>query len=264
MDASVRALLFDVFGTCVDWRTTVTHALHDSCQKCLSSPNHTLSPDLQSQCQKMTLEDWGRFAQEWRNTYKAFTRSYGGKKDIPFKNIDEHHFDSLNDLISKHGIQGLWSEEEIRTLSLIWHKLTPWKDSVAGMAALNTRFETATLSNGNVSLLEDLRSSSGIEFKSLFSGEMFGAYKPHPSVYLGAAAKLGLLPSECAMAACHLNDLQAAHQLGFRAVYVERSREEDWNEAEVEEARKAGWVDVWVTVEEDGFLAAAEKMGIET
>jgi len=85
-------------------------------------------------------------------------------------------------------------------------------------------------------------------------------YKPNPKVYLGAAKSLGLQPEECGMVAAHLNDLDGARKCGFRTIYVERAREEAWDEDKVAQTKEAGWVDVWVTEDEHGFVTVAEKL----
>lgn len=123
--------------------------------------------------------------------------------------------------------------------------------------------DTCTLSNGNLSLLGDLRTHSTIPFTHLFSAELFGTYKPSPRVYLGAAEKLQLPPHQCAMVAAHLNDLKAARDNGLKTIYVERPDEEEWSKEEVEKAR--GWVDLWISSGNDnkGFITVAEKLGIE-
>jgi hypothetical protein len=125
--------------------------------------------------------------------------------------------------------------------------------------------DTCTLSNGNLSLLGDLRTFSGIPFTHLLSAEMFGTYKPSPKVYLGAAEKLELHPNQCVMVAAHLNDLKAAKENGLQTVYVERPDEEDWGADEVEQARQGGWVDLWISSKDGsrGFITVAEKLGID-
>jgi len=124
---------------------------------------------------------------------------------------------------------------------------------------------TCTLSNGNLSLLADLRTFSEIPFTHVFSAEEFGTYKPAPEVYTGAAKKLELRPTQCVMVAAHLNDLKAAKQNGFQTIYVERRAEEDWDENEVQKAKQEGWVDLWVSGKDGGkgFIAVAEKLGID-
>ncbi|KAI4942407.1 hypothetical protein J4E86_010210 [Alternaria arbusti] len=253
-----KALLFDIFGTCVNWRSTVTTALSQCAHTSLNSATASLASRLRLRASEMSDEHWGQFAQQWRNSYKAFTKQLAADPSIPWVSVDDHHLSALKKLITEWELEGLWDEEEIRALSLIWHQLDPWDDSVAGMALLNQGgFHTCMLSNGNLSLLSDLRAYSRIPFTHIFSAEMF--------VYLGAAEKLGLRPQECAMVAAHLNDLKAAKGCGLRTVYVKRAQEEDWNDEVVEEARREGWVDVWIDMKEGskGFVTVAEKLGVK-
>jgi 2-haloacid dehalogenase len=255
-----RGFLFDVFGTCVDWRLSVIRELIETSNSSLASSS-AIPGSTRTTASRLTSEDWGRFAQEWRNTYKAFTTAIAADKTIPFKTVDQHHLDALQDLIKSWNLTGLWTTSEIERLSLVWHRLDPWPEAVAGIKALNAIAPTATLSNGNVGLLEDLRTHSGLEFTHLFSGEMWNSYKPDPKVYLGAVEKLSISPGEAVMVAAHLKDLQAAKSNGLQTIYVERPLEEDFSSDQVEQARAAGFVDIWVSLREDGFLAAAEKIG---
>ncbi|KAF2495706.1 haloacid dehalogenase [Lophium mytilinum] len=258
-----KALFFDVFGTCVDWRTTVTDALELGSHRALDSAEKSLSSAVRLKASNMTVEDWGNLAQEWRNTYKRFTKTLAADPSLHWKTIDDHHLDSIRELLAEWKLEGLWADEEVRALSLIWHRLNPWLDSSPGITELNRLFQTATLSNGNFSLLNDLTAHAQMKFTHIFSAELFGAYKPSPTVYLGAASALHLQPSDCAMVAAHLNDLKAAKSHGMQVIYVERPREEDWSKEEVEQARRDGWVDLWITNEEDGFLTMAQKLGVK-
>jgi 2-haloacid dehalogenase len=257
-----RALLFDVFGTCVDWRSTVTNALYKATREALDSPVSSVASATRIKATNMSLEDWGKFAQEWRNTYKVYVKTIAHDPTLPVKTIDEHHFDSLLKLLTEWGLESLWKPHELQTISLIWHHLDPWADSENGIKALNTKFWTCTLSNGNLSLLNDLKVHAKLEFTYVFSAEQFQTFKPNPAVYHGAAKKLEVRSDECVMVAAHLSDLQAAKSCGYQTVYVERPQEEDWEPERVERAKTEGFVDVWVTQEEDGFIAVAEKLGI--
>lgn len=259
----IKGLFFDVFGTCVDWRGTVTRGLHDASSKALNAATSSIATTVRMKASDMTIEDWGIFAQAWRNTYKVFTKKLANDPTMTWKTVDEHHHDSLIQLLQENGLEGLWNPEEVREISLIWHRLDPWADSVLGVEEMNKLFYTCTLSNGNMALLDDLRAYSRIPFTHILSAEMFGSYKPAPRVYLGAAEKMGLKPSECAMVAAHLYDLKAAKALGFSTVYVWRPEEEDMPVDQVEQARKDGWVDVWVDKGNDGFVTAAEKLGVQ-
>ena len=258
-----RALLFDVFGTCVDWRSTVTNALDDAAHKTLNSATASIPLAVRVKASRMSKDDWGQFAQQWRNTYAHFTLSLAVKPLLKWKTVDEHHHDSLKELLAEWKLDGLWTAEEVREMSLVWHRLDPWPDSENGIKALNTVCWTCTLSNGNISLLNDLKAHAKLEFTHVFSAEEFGSYKPNPAVYLGAVKKLGLAPKDCAMVAAHLGDLQAAKACGLQTVYVERPQEEGFDAERIEAARKDGSVDMWITVDEYGFLGAAEKLGIQ-
>ncbi|EGP86856.1 uncharacterized protein MYCGRDRAFT_43351 [Zymoseptoria tritici IPO323] len=265
-DPQPKGLFFDVFGTCVDWRKTVTDTLYKSAKEALDSSS-SISSDVRSRASAMTYEQWGEIAQEWRNTYYAFTRAIANDASLRYKTVDQHHLEALQEILSNRGLVtsdstgSLWNEEKVLQLSLVWHYLDPWSDTVQGLAMLNKKFTTATLSNGNVALLEDMKAHAKMPFTHIYSSEMFQSYKPSPKVYLGAAEKMGLKPEECMMVAAHLDDLKHAKSNGFWTLYVERPREERNPEWLAEEAK--GWVDVWVKMEEDGFVAAAEKLGIE-
>src|ERR1700712_3460669 len=224
-----RAFLFDVFGTCVDWRTTVTNGLYTATHKSLNSVSSSIASTVRLRAIDMTVEEWGRFAQEWRDTYKVFTKSRAKDSTLPIKTVDQHHLDALQELLAFWKLEGLWNPIELLNVSLIWHRLEPWADSKEGIAALNGLGWTCTLSNGNTSLLHDLQIYTNLGFTRLFSAEDFGTFKPNKAVYLGAAEKLGVPPSQCFMVAAHLADLKAAKGCGYRTVYVERPMEEGWD-----------------------------------
>lgn len=228
-------------------------------QKALDAANVHTPEQVRQRASAMTVADWAKFAAEWRQTYYTFTRTLAANPGAaPYKTVDEHHLDSLKDLLVQYDLQGLWTEEQVHDMSLVWHRLDPWPDTVEGIKTLNTKFQTSTLSNGNVKLLTDMAQHAKLDWTHVLSSEMFKSYKPDPKVYLGAAEKLGLQPEQCAMVAAHLNDLKAAKGCGFRTVYVTRRQEEQWDP---ESERKQGYVDVWVEENEHGFLTAAEKLG---
>jgi 2-haloacid dehalogenase len=99
---------------------------------------------------ELTEAHWARFAQEWRNSYKVFTKKLADDTSVPWMSVDDHHLKSLQELIAKWEMEGLWDEEETKALSLVWHSLEPWEDSARGVEMLNQRFATCTLSNGNM------------------------------------------------------------------------------------------------------------------
>lgn len=176
---------------------------------------------------------------------------------MTWKTVDQHHLDSLRELLAARGLYNLWSAATVEDLSLIWHRLEPWSDTNAGLAALNDLgLQTTTLTNGNLALIGNMVSHSKMPFQHVLSAEMFNSYKPNPAVYLGAAEKLGLKPEECGMVAAHLGDLEAAQKCGFGTVYVERPEEE--REEHLRE--KEGLVDVWVEMDGEGFVEVARKL----
>ncbi|KAG9245062.1 haloacid dehalogenase [Calycina marina] len=259
-----KALSFDVFGTVVDWRKSVTAKLMDSAASKISialSSKDTSDRD-DGRMLKLEEQDWNVFAQDWRNTYKQFTRNFV-PGETEWRDIDTHHYLSLIDLLKERELDGIYTDAEVKDISLIWHFLDPWEDSSSGIRKLGSTFITCTLSNGNISLLEDLNKHGDLCFKKLQSSANFKAYKPHPSTYQGAAKAMDLATSEVAMVAAHLNDLKAARSCGFKTIYIERKREEDWK-TDSEEYRDAkSFVDMWVKEGEGGLLEVARRFGCE-
>lgn len=255
--SQVRALVFDVFGTVVDWRSSVTEELAScAARKAASSPSSSTALGL------LSREDWAVFAQEWRDTYKAFVKGFVPGK-TPWKDIDAHHLDSLCELLRARGLDNVYSSAETIELSRVWHRLRPWQDSSAGIFRLGSRFVTSTLSNGNRTLLQDLDKFGSLGFHRLLSAEDFKRYKPHPDVYLGAVSELGLQEAcHVALVAAHLSDLKAAKGVGMRTIYVERPAEEDWEEHEARYEDARDWVDVWIPDGGHGFLDLAEALGV--
>ncbi|KAI1500812.1 HAD-like domain-containing protein [Biscogniauxia marginata] len=258
----IKALTFDVFGTVVDWRSTVHGQLVSRTRAKIRSPSFGTLPDaLKSRLRATTDDDWARFAQEWRDSYMEFTRSFvPGESE--WKDIDTHHYDSLVELLSRWELAGVFTDDEVRSLSLVWHDLKPWDDAPTGIRILGTRLVTSTLSNGNPSLLHDLDQHGGLGFRRIMSTAEFGTYKPHPSTYLGAVKALECRPEQVAMVAAHLGDLQAARSHGLRTIYVERPQEEAWGRDEDRYKDARSWVDLWVGEKENGFVEVARRLGI--
>ncbi|KAI5860260.1 haloacid dehalogenase [Durotheca rogersii] len=263
----VKALTFDVFGTVVDWRSSVEAELAQRAAEKLALPaSASLPAAAGARLAAMTSGDWAAFAQEWRESYYAFTRGFVPGSSSAWKDVDEHHLESLLALLDARGLADVFSEDEARELSRAWHRLRPWPDAVPGLRRLGAaRFVTATLSNANRELLSDLDAyagGGGLGFARILSAADFTAYKPHPRTYLGAAAALGLRPDEVAMVAAHLGDLAGARACGLRTIYVERPGEEAWDPAEERYVEARRWVDLWVAEQEGGFLEVARRLGI--
>lgn len=257
-NAGTKAFFFDVFGTCVDWRTSVTNELVNASTRAIDS-SHTASEAAKSAARKFTRRDWADIAAQWRSTYYKFTRELAADPDANFKTVDQHHHDALVDILAEHGLSELFTEAELRHLAFAWHRLDSWADTNEGLKILGQHFSICTLSNGNVSLLEDMQRHSGMVFTHTFSSEMFGTYKPNPKVYLGAAEKVDAKPHEVVMVAAHLQDLKAAKGCGLQTAFIERPEEEF---GDMEEARKEGYVDLWISEGQGGFLGMTKAIGL--
>jgi 2-haloacid dehalogenase len=203
---SVRALTFDVFGTVVDWRTSVARQLREF------GARHGLEAD------------WEAFTDEWR--YDGYI---GGiqqvrKGELAFQTAGSLHRRKLEAMLADRGINAI-PEADVATLNLAWHYLDPWPDSVEGLKRLKSKFIISTLSNGEVRLLVDMAKYAGLAWDCILSAELTGAFKPEPSCYLNAARFLGLEPHEVMMVAAHKGDLKAAQAVGFQAAFVPRPLE---------------------------------------
>ncbi len=203
--ADTKALLFDVFGTVVDWRNSIIR----------EGEWLNRSRDLDV--------DWARFADRWRGMYQpAMEQVRSGAR--PWTVLDALHRESLDVLIQEFGLQDL-DDKERDHLNRVWHRLDPWPDSVAGLNRLKRRFIIAPLSNGNVSLLVNMARYAGLPWDLVLGAEIAGHYKPQPEAYLTAARLLDLPPARCMMVAAHNDDLQAAARLGFATAFIARPTE---------------------------------------
>lgn len=254
--AGVKALAFDVFGTCVNWHKTTTEELTTSLASKAASPS--LPAPLRERAAALSPKDCAVLAEQWAIAYGKFTSSFVPGV-TPWKDVDAHRRETLGELLEKRGLREAYSDEEIKELSFVWHRLEPWHDAAEGLRRLQARFVTATISNGTQENLRNLNKMVDDEFMVILSAADFKAYKPNPAVYEGVIASLGVQPGEVAVVAAHLFDLEAAKKCGMKTVYVERPDEEAWEKERVEEAK--GWVDVWVSVEEAGFLELARRLG---
>jgi 2-haloacid dehalogenase len=201
---SPRALAFDVFGTVVDWRSSVIRELEDFGQR------HGVQ------------QDWPRFADDWRDGY-APAMDRVRKGELAWTRIDDLHRMILAELLAGAGISV--SDAEVDELNRAWHRLDPWPDSVAGLTRLKEKFTITTLSNGNMSLLTNMAKRAGLPWDCVISAELFHHYKPDREAYLGCADLLGVAPDELMLVAAHPGDLRAARDAGLRTGYVARPLE---------------------------------------
>lgn len=205
MPPPVKALTFDVFGTVVDWRSTLIRE-----GEALGRA-HGLAAD------------WAALADAWRDGYgPAMNRVRNG--DLPWKTIDELHRIILDGLLERFGIDSLDEDAKAR-FNRVWHRLDPWPDAVEGIGRLKRKYIVASLSNGNVALLVNMAKRAGIPWDAVLSSELAGRYKPDREVYLKAADLLGLHPREVMMVAAHKGDLRAAARAGLKTAFVPRPDE---------------------------------------
>lgn len=203
--ASVKALLFDTFGTVVDWRGSI------------------IEEGTAWGKAKGINVDWARFADRWRAGY-APSMEKVRKGEMPWTNLDHLHRALLENLLTEFHIEGL-SEEEKDHWNRVWHRLTPWPDSVAGLTRLKKKYTIAPLSNGNVALLADMAKHAGIPWDLILSAELAKHYKPDREAYLTAVSLLELKPEEVMMCAAHRGDLAAARSFGLRTGFIHRPHE---------------------------------------
>lgn len=199
------AIVFDTFGTVVDWRGSLIAGLTDYGHK------------------RGISADWPALVDAWRQAYHpSMNRVRSG--ELPWTRLDDLHRASLDRLVAEQGITGL-TEDDLRHINLGWHRLRPWPDSVPGLMRLKQRFIIGPLSNGNVALLANMAKFAGLPWDMIFGSDLFGHYKPDPETYLGVAKLLDLPPGKVMMAAAHNADLAAAKAQGLMTAFFPRPTE---------------------------------------
>jgi len=201
----IRALVFDVFGTLVDWRSCIAREA-----RAALSPN---CPTL----------DGEAFADAWRARYQPSMEEVRSGR-LPFSKLDALHRRNLDRVLSDFGLDGV--PEPVRAaLNLAWHRLDAWPDVGPGLARLHERFRIAPCSNGNISLMADLARRNGWHWDAILGAELARDYKPKPVVYLSAAAAFDCDPGQTMMVAAHSSDLEAAAAAGLRTAFISRPDE---------------------------------------
>jgi 2-haloacid dehalogenase len=200
-----KALVFDVFGTVVDWRTSVSREVR------------------QLATRKGLRVDAEKFADAWRAGYMpSMNRVRTG--ELPWTRLDDLHRMTLEQTLAEFGVPGL-TEEERDFLNRAWHRLEPWPDAVNGLTRLKKKFIIAPLSNGNIALITNMAKHAGLPWDCVLGAELVRHYKPDPEVYRSAAELLALSRGEVVMVAAHLRDLRAAKAEGLRTAFVVRPDE---------------------------------------
>ena len=204
-DRLPSAIVFDVFGTVVDWRSSLIAELSAfGAARGISA-------------------DWAGLVDQWRGAYRP-SMDRVRKGEMPWTRLDDLHRASLDRLVASFVIDGL-SEDDLRHINRGWHRLAPWPDSVPGLARLKQRFIIGPLSNGNLSLLTNMAKHAGLPWDVVFGSDLFGHFKPDPETYLGVCRLLDLPPDQVMMAAAHNSDLTAARGLGLMTAFFPRPTE---------------------------------------
>jgi len=233
----IRACLFDVFGTVVDWRTSVSRDLA------------AFGAD-----KGIGGVDWLEFAVEWRKLYQpSMEEVRSGRR--PFTILDLLHRESLVKLVARYRISAL-SESDVDHMSRAWHRLDPWPDAVPGLTRLKKKYIIAPCSNGNIALMVNMAKRAGLPWDCILGAETARAYKPMPDAYLNSCRQLDLAPSCVMMVAAHNNDLKAAKAQGLRTAFVARPAEHGPGQT-TDLAPDAGCVDVPAA----DFVELAQKLG---
>jgi 2-haloacid dehalogenase len=236
-DMDVKALIFDVFGTVVDWHGSIIE-----------------EGNAWGKAKGINI-DWARFADRWRAGYVPIMDRVR-KGDLPWTKLDDLHRMLLDDLLQEFKIEGL-SEEEKAHWNRVWHRLKPWTDSVPGLTRLKKKYTIAPCSNGNVALLNDMAKYSGLPWDLILGAELARHYKPDREAYLISVSLIGLKPGEVMMCAAHSNDLRAAREFGLRTGFIYRPDEYGNGGLRQADTAKPGDFDV---VSQD-ILDLAWKMG---
>ncbi len=200
----LRALFFDVFGTLVDWRSSVAR----EAERILKPLGYNL--------------DWAAFADAWRAEYQPGMEEVRAGR-IPFSKLDVLHRRNLERFAPRFGLS--LSSDVLHELTLAWHRLDAWPEVPAALARLKTKYLIAPVSNGNISLMVDLARRNGLPWDAILGAEVAGDYKPKPRVYTAACEAFDLAPAQCMMVAAHSSDLAAAAACGLRAGHIARPDE---------------------------------------
>lgn len=235
--ANVKALVFDTFGTVVDWRNSV------------------IAEGMAWGKAKGLNVNWADFADRWRLGYRPAMDKVR-KGEIPWTRLDDLHRMILDDLLKEFKIEGLTEEEKV-SWTHAWRRLKPWPDSVEGLTRLKKKYVIAPLSNGNIALMTNLAKFGGLPWDAILGSELARHYKPDREVYVSAYYYLDLKPEEVMMCAAHTADLQAARSSGLRTGFIHRPTEYGNGHVRVPDTAQPGDFDVV----SESIIDLAQQMG---
>jgi 2-haloacid dehalogenase len=235
----IRAVLFDVFGTVVDWRTGIIKDVGTF------AAAHRL--DLNAE----------QFADDWRGLYQpAMEMVRSGSRE--YTQLDVLHRENLEQVLKDHDVdtQAL-TGDDVERLNRAWHRLPAWPDSVGGLTAIRRTYIVGPLSNGNTSLLLDMAKHAGLPWDVIIGSDLTRAYKPAPAAYLRTAEILGVAPGELMLAAAHNTDLDAAQRAGLATAFVSRPTEH--GPAQASDLAPTGSWDILATSIDDLALQLSDQ-----
>jgi len=235
--ASIKAITFDVQGTCVDFYQPILRAG--------AAINR----------EKRLLIDWAALSADWRELYRrSMDRVIAGDRD--WIRVDCIYREALDELLETRGLSDRFSAVERDELNAVWTRLDPWPDAVEGLARFRRHFLTATLSNAGMSSVIALVKNANLPFDAILTAELAKSYKPAPAVYQLAVDFLGHRPEQILMVACHKYDLKAARAFGMRTAFVARPLE--FGPAVAPDTAFENWFDVYAT----SFVDLADRLDV--
>jgi 2-haloacid dehalogenase len=235
---NLKALVFDVFGTVVDWRGSL------------------IAEGIAWGKEKGLDVNWDDFADRWRLGYQpAMDDVRSGR--LPWTRLDDLHRRILDEILPQFGITGL-SESEKSHWAHVWRRLKPWPDSAEGLTRLRRKYIVAPMSNGNVALMAHLAKFGGMTWDAILGAELVQHYKPDPQTYLSAPYLLDLKPADVMMCAAHVSDLRAARSHGLRTGFIHRPLEYGSHRKELADKAQPGDFDLVAS----NIVELAEQLGV--
>ena len=207
MDISkIKFLIFDTFGTVVDWHGQIVE-----------------EGEVLGRKYDFVI-DWHKFANDWRMSYFDATRAIAaGTRE--WEKIDSVFEKIMYELLDKYKIIGIIPEEELQGFSTVWHRLKGWDDTVEGLRRLKSKYMIGPFTNGDFRLILDMAKNADLNWDFIITADIFKKFKPDPSIYVDVVKFLDVDPEEVMMVAAHPFDLDGAVEVGCATAYVTRPEE---------------------------------------
>jgi 2-haloacid dehalogenase len=232
---NVKAIAFDVQGTCVDFYQPILRAG--------AAVNRDKGLDV----------NWAALSAQWRELYRAAMDAViAGRRD--WLRVDRIYREALDKLVEANGLSDRLDGAERDELNNVWTRLDPWPDAIEGLARLRRHYLTSTLSNAGMASVVALVKHANLPFDAVLTAELARSYKPAPAVYQLAVDYLGYPPDQILMVACHKYDLKAARAFGMKTAFVPRPLE--FGPEATPDISPEGWFDIYAT----SFIDLADKL----